>query len=142
MKPWPIQIQQLIELGEYEEALGLMDGLDETHLPNKVIHFFPIPLRLNIRRRRRQQQQQQQQQQPLIFSFHPAGHAIEKTECVMRGDRFLKVQVRPGDRYVHQSIDQPGEGGSAISAGDFGHVCEEAGGMGAAVWRATRRELP
>ncbi|PLW47262.1 hypothetical protein PCANC_12409 [Puccinia coronata f. sp. avenae] len=37
MKPWPIQIQQLIELGEYEEALGLMDGLDETHLPNKAV---------------------------------------------------------------------------------------------------------
>ncbi|KAA1106344.1 Vacuolar morphoproteinsis protein 6 [Puccinia graminis f. sp. tritici] len=36
MKPWPDQIQQLIELGEYEEALGLMEGLDETHLPNKA----------------------------------------------------------------------------------------------------------
>ncbi|KAA1063961.1 Vacuolar morphoproteinsis protein 6 [Puccinia graminis f. sp. tritici] len=36
MKPWPDQIRQLIELGEYEEALGLMEGLDESHLPNKA----------------------------------------------------------------------------------------------------------
>jgi len=36
MKPWAVQIQQLIELGEYEEALGLMEGLDEINLPGKA----------------------------------------------------------------------------------------------------------
>ncbi|WAQ80869.1 hypothetical protein PtA15_1A207 [Puccinia triticina] len=36
LKPWPGQIQQLIEIGEYEEALGLMDCLDQTHLPAKA----------------------------------------------------------------------------------------------------------
>lgn len=36
IKPWTDQIHQLIELGEYEESLALMGGLDEITLPKKA----------------------------------------------------------------------------------------------------------
>ncbi|MBW0468986.1 hypothetical protein O181_008701 [Austropuccinia psidii MF-1] len=37
MKPWDNQIDQLIEKGEYVEALALIESLDKRNLPNKAI---------------------------------------------------------------------------------------------------------
>jgi Vam6/Vps39-like protein vacuolar protein sorting-associated protein 39 len=46
MKPWAEQIDELVQAGQYADALALLDTLDEAVLPDKVEKLFPLTLSL------------------------------------------------------------------------------------------------
>lgn len=46
MKPWAEQIDELVQAGQYADALALLDTLEEGVLPDKVEYTFPVTLSL------------------------------------------------------------------------------------------------